>query len=159
MNSNDDSKAELLARNGLLNRRSQSIEDELFERYVFFDSRDLLQVKYEMVRRVQQDGWTVTRAAKAYGFSRPAFYEVQNELEQGGLPALMPKRRGPKAPHKLSLEIIKFMEQIRTTDKSVKSSDLANLVADRFSIVVHPRSIERALAREKKRPDERKHSE
>ncbi|MBT4287469.1 MAG: hypothetical protein HOD92_09020 [Deltaproteobacteria bacterium] len=76
MSGSEDTKTELLAKYGLLNPRSEAVRDELFERYEFFDARDLLQAKYEMVRRVQKDGWTVTQAAKTYGFSRPAYYEV-----------------------------------------------------------------------------------
>jgi len=151
MNSNDDQKAESLANCGLLNPRSQTVKDELFERFEFFDARDLLQAKYEMVRRVQKDGWTVTQAAKTYGFSRPGFYEVQQELKKSGLPGLIPKRRGPKSPHKLSDEVMMFIEKALNKDKNLKVPTLATMIADRFNFTVHPRSVERALAKEKKK--------
>ncbi|MBT4288628.1 MAG: helix-turn-helix domain-containing protein, partial [Deltaproteobacteria bacterium] len=48
MNSKDDTKAESLAKCGLLNPRSQIVKDDLFEQYEFFDARDLIQAKYEM---------------------------------------------------------------------------------------------------------------
>jgi len=151
MSSNDDPKAESLAKYGLLNPRSQSVKDELFEQFEFFDARDLLQAKYEMVRRVENDGWTVTQAAKTYGFSRPAFYEVQRELKKNGLPGLIPKRRGPKSPHKLSDEVMLFIDSALTKDKSLKAPTLATMIADHFSLAIHPRSIEKALAKEKKK--------
>lgn len=153
MSSNDDPKAESLAKCGLLNPRSQSVKDELFEQFEFFDARDLLQTKYEMVRRVENDGWTVTQAAKTYGFSRPAFYEVQQELKKNGLPGLIPKRRGPKSPHKLSDEVMSFIDNALSKDKSLKAPTLATMIADHFILTIHPRSIEKALAKgKKKRP-------
>ena len=151
MNSHDDTKAESLAKCGLLNSRSQTVKDELFEQYEFVDARDLIQAKYEMGRRVQIDGWTVTQAAQTYGFSRPAFYEVQQELKKSGLPGLIPKRRGPKSPHKLSDEVMRFIEQALAKDKNLKAPALAAMIADHFQLTVHPRSVERALAKEKKK--------
>jgi transposase len=151
MSGSEDTKTELLAKYGLLNPRSAAVRDELFERYEFFDARDLLQAKYEMVRRVQKDGWTVTQAAKTYGFSRPAYYEVQQELKKSGLPGLIPKRRGPKSPHKLSDEVMNFIEQALGKDQNLKASVLATMIADHFHLTVHPRSVERALAKEKKK--------
>lgn len=151
MPNDKDIKAESLAKCGLLNPRSQAVKDELFERYEFFDARDLLQAKYEMVRRVQKDGWTITQAAQTYGFSRPVFYEVQQELKNNGLPGLIPKRRGPKSPHKLSDEVMIFIEQALEKDKSLKAPALADMIAEHFYLSVHPRSVERALAKEKKK--------
>ena len=63
----------------------------------FLDARDLVQVKYEMVRRARVDGEPVSRAAEAFGFSRPSFYAAQAALDQGGLAALVPARPGPGA--------------------------------------------------------------
>jgi hypothetical protein len=63
----------------------------------FFDARDLVQVKYEMLRRVRQEGRRVTKSAAAFGFSRPSFYEAQASFEIGGLPGLLPQRPGPNA--------------------------------------------------------------
>jgi predicted DNA-binding protein (UPF0251 family) len=49
----------------------------LFESNDFFDTRDLLQAKYEMLRRVDIDGWSFTQAAQALGVSRPVFYPAR----------------------------------------------------------------------------------
>ena len=55
----------------------------------FFDPEDLVQVKYEMLRRVREDGQAVTQASAAFGFSRPSFYEAQVAFERAGLPGLV----------------------------------------------------------------------
>jgi transposase len=100
-----------------------------------------------MVRRARVDGDTVTGAAAAFGLSRPSFYEAQAALEAGGLPALVPARPGPRRAHKLTPEIVAFAEQLLAADASLRSTDLAEAIAERFEVVVHPRSVERALAR------------
>ena len=65
-----DVKLEALGQNGTLNARPEDITDDLFSGSAFFDPRDLLQIKYEMLRRVRQDGVPVSKAAKMFGFSR-----------------------------------------------------------------------------------------
>lgn len=64
-----DAKRNTLAAHGTLNPRPQNVTDELFQSGEFFDPRDLVQVKYEMLRRVRVDGHSVTQAAAAFGFS------------------------------------------------------------------------------------------
>src|SRR6516162_6384173 len=96
-----DRKHLALRQQGALNPHPEQVTDELFFTNEFFDTRDLLQVKYEMLRRVQNDGQPISRAATAFGFSRPSFYQAQAAFRQGGLPALLPHKRGPKEAHKL----------------------------------------------------------
>src|ERR1700677_128311 len=96
-----DPKAEALRESGTFNSRSEKVQDELFKSHDFFDVRDIIQVKYEMLRRVREDAWSISRAAAAYGFSRPSFYQAQAEFEHAGLVGLLPERRGPREAHKL----------------------------------------------------------
>src|SRR5215469_14688512 len=100
--SKPDRKQLALRQQGALNPRPEQVTDQLFLTNEFFDPRDLVQVKYEMLRRVQSDGQPVSRAAAALGFSRPSFYQAQATFQQGGLPALVPHKRGPKQAHKLT---------------------------------------------------------
>ena len=62
----------------------------------FFDPRDRVQVKYEMVRRHQVDGRPVTEIAARFGVSRQTFYQTASAFEAHGIPGLVPKRPGPK---------------------------------------------------------------
>jgi transposase len=103
-----------------------------------------VQVKYEMVRSTQVDGRSVTEAAAAFGFSRPSFYQAQAALQEGGLGALVPLRRGPRKAHKLTTEILDFLRQ---NTPSLRAVELARLVEERFDVTLHPRTIERALKR------------
>jgi hypothetical protein len=91
-----DSKLELLREQGTLNPRPREVTDPLFAKDSFFDPRDLVQVKYEMLRRVQSEGHLITGAATAFGFSRPSFYQAPSAFQEGGLTDLVPHKRGPK---------------------------------------------------------------
>lgn len=113
----------------------------------FFDAHDLVQVKYEMLRRVHVEGHSVTRAAAACGFSRPSFYAAQAAWQHSGLPGLLPVRPGPRGAHKLTAEVLAFLHEVLAQDPTLRAAHLAVLVQARFGLVVHPRSIERALGR------------
>jgi len=148
-----DPKPDALRLHGSLNAHPERVRDPLFATTDFFDARDLVQVKYEMVRRVRVDGHPVSRSAAAFGVSRPTLYQAQAALTRGGLAALVPRKPGPRRAHKLSSEVVDFLHEARAADPSVRPSELARQVRARFGRTVHPRSVERALARrEKKRP-------
>jgi transposase len=117
----------------------------------FFDARDIVQVKYEMLRRVHQEGQSVSRVAPAFGFSRPTFYQAQALFVLHGLPGLLPQRPGPKRAHKLDEPVIAFLQQALADDPSIRADTLAQLLRDQVGLSVHPRSIERALARDAKK--------
>lgn len=149
--SNDDAKRDALKQSSGLNPRPQDVQDELFRTNEFFDPRDLVQVKYEMLRRAQVEGLPIAQAAERFGFSRPAYYHALEALQTQGLPGLIRKRPGPKRAHKLSEEIVDYLEQLRAQDAELSVSGLVQKVRHKFRIVVHRRSIERALERRRKK--------
>lgn len=146
-----DPKVQALRERGCLNPEAIRVTDDLFHSNVFFDARDLVQVKYEMLRRVRIDGQPITQSAAAFGLSRPSFYLAQKSLDRGGLSALVPRKPGPRAPHKLSDEVMDFLDQALSKDESLQAVDLARRVHERFGRTVHPRSVQRALARREKK--------
>ena len=148
---NSGSKIKKLKDQGVLNPKAEKVKDELFEKNEFFDPQDLLQVKYEMLRRVQKDGWTVLKASQKFGFSRPSFYKAQNDFSTKGLPGLIPRQKGPKKAHKLSGDVMEYVDQAIAKDNTLKAAEIVSLLEKRFSLKVHSRSIERALARRKKK--------
>ena len=148
-----DPKIETLRLQGCLNPHPENVTDPVFHGSDFFEARDLVQVKYEMLRRVRVQGEPITESASAFGFSRPSFYQAQSAFELDGRCGLLPKKRGPRHSHKLSTEVVEYLERLRSGDPSLRSAELAERVRERFGRTVHPRSVERALAREKrKRP-------
>jgi transposase len=143
----EDPKVAVLRAERSLNPRPEAVQDERFAGSEFFDARDLVQVKYEMVRRVRIDGEPVARSAATFGFSRPSFYEAAAALDTGGLPALVPARPGPRRAHKLTDEVVAFARKRLAEDPALRAGDLVGEIQERFGVKVHRRSVERALAR------------
>ena len=146
-----DPKRQALRAQGVLHRHAEAVTDALFHQYDFFDSRDLMQVKYEMLRRVEAEGHSVTAAAAAFGLSRPSFYEARAAWQREGLAGLLPKKRGPRRGHKLTPEVVSFLERRRAEDARVSTVSLVREVEQRFGVRVHPRSVERALRRQQEK--------
>jgi transposase len=143
----EDSKREALAASRTLNPRQEKVADPAFALGGFFDPDDLVQVKYEMVRRVVADGMPPGRAATAFGLSRQSFYTARQALADGGLAGLLPSKPGPKGGHKLTDEVLGHLEDLLRADPSRPSAELAAEVEARFGVRVHPRSVRRALRR------------
>lgn len=148
-----DPKLESLRQHGTLNPRPQSVTDPLFQDQGqdFFDARDLVQVKYEMLRRVRVDGAPIQATATAFGFSRMALYQIRQRFQAEGLAGLLPQPRGPQQGHKLTDEVVAFLWQVREAEPGLGPSALQQRLVERFGIRVHPRSIQRALARPRKK--------
>lgn len=145
-----------LQQRGSLNRRPEKVQDPLFTGNDFFDPEDLVQVKYEMLRRVRVEGESVSRAAARFGFSRPSFYATRERFHQEGLEGLIPRRSGPHEGSKLSEEVVDFLEKaIASEAPPPRPSELVDRVQQRFEIFVHRRSIERALDRRRKKNSRR----
>ena len=146
-----DPKTVALQKKGAFNRKANQITDPLFHEDEFFDPKDLVQAKYEMLRRVRKDGKSVTAAAEAFGMSRFSFYEAQSVIDRDGLPGLVPKKPGPRGGHKVTSEVQAYIEEVSSKEPSLDVRDLPAKVKERFGVMVHPRTIERALNRAKKK--------
>jgi len=148
-----DDKTESLKKYGAFNPHPQKVVEETFSDSAieFFDPRDLVQVKYEMLRVVEKEGRSVKHASEAFGFSRPAFYQAQSQFKQEGVTGLVKKRPGPKLAHKLTNDILVFIEEKIEEGKPLRARKLVPLIRKKFGKDIHPRSIERAVARRKKK--------
>ena len=149
----NDDKAESLKKYGALNPHPKKVADKMFSDSAleFFDPRDLVQVKYEMLRAVDREGRSVKQASETFGFSRPAFYQAQSQFKQRGVTGLAKKRPGPKSAHKLTDDIRAFIEEKVKDGKPLRARKLAPLIMEKFGKDVHPRNIERAVTRRKKK--------
>ena len=133
-----------LQKTGTLNPRSEQVRHALFQASDFFDPQDLVQLKYETLRALQHDDYSIARAAAEFGLSRPTIYQAQAQLQQHGLEGLLPRKRGPKSPHKLTPAVSEFIGQCRTQEPELSPRELAARVRRRFRIKLHPRTIEKA---------------
>jgi hypothetical protein len=146
-----DAKRRLLRQQGVLHPHPEAVTAALFHNSSFFDPDDLVQVKYEMLRRVEAEQIPVNRAAHEAGLSRPCFYQAQAALERDGLTGLIPQKPGPHGAHKLTTAVLDFLHRQRTTQPALKDTELARLVQQQLGVTVHPRTIQRALSRRQKK--------
>jgi transposase len=146
----EDPKVTALREARCLHPHPDQVSDAAFLSEEFFDARDAVQVKYEMVRRVQVDGESVTAAAGAFGYSRPSYYQAANALAAAGLDALVAAKPGPRGAHKLTDQILVWVEERLAADPALKAAGLVEPIAEEFGVRAHPRSIERALARHRR---------
>jgi transposase len=144
------SKASALAEDGTLNPAPQKVNDPKFREESFFDPRDIVQVKYEMLRRVSIDKMSVTQVSDEYGVTRPTFYQAKADFEGAGIAGLVPRKRGPRGPHKIQSEVLAFLRAQVSPGEPIRARALTTLVRGEFGLDVHPRTIERALGVKKK---------
>lgn len=146
-----DFKLVTLQEQASLNPRPQAVTDPLFLHSDFFDPRDLVQVKYEMLRRVRVEGRSVRQACLDFGLSRPSFYQAKSAFTQEGLPGLAPRKRGPRQAHKLTGEVLAFLLKAKAEQPHLGALALAQLLEQKFGVQLHRRTIERGLARQRKK--------
>jgi transposase len=142
-------KVENLAQDGTLNPAAGKVRDPKFQEGGFFDPRDVVQVKYEMLRRVSVEKASVTDASDDFGVSRPTFYQAKSDFDDAGIAGLVPKKRGPRGPNKLHGDILAFIKERLAPGQPIRARDLATLIRDEFGLDVHPRTIERAVGGKK----------
>jgi transposase len=145
------SKADVLLQEGTLNPAPEKVLDPKFRENEFFDPRDAVQVKYEMLRRVSVENASVTNAAQEYGASRPTYYQARANLEAAAVAGLVPKKPGPRGPHKIQGAVLAFLKKRLVPGEPVRARALAALIRRELGVEVHPRTIERAV-RGKKTP-------
>ena len=145
------SKRQALQGSGTFNPRHARVRHRLFQGSEFFDPQDLLQLKYESLRALQQDDYSLAQAASEFGLSRPTLYQAQAHFQAQGLEGLLPAKRGPKGAHKLRPELVEQLRQWLAAEPALSARQLAQRVRQRFKLKVHPRTLEKALKPKAKR--------
>lgn len=151
MPTNPSGKRQSLQSTGTFNPRAGYVRHDLFQHSDFFDPEDLLQLKYETLRALEQDGYSIARAAGEFGLSRPTIYQAQSQFVAGGLEGLLPHKRGPKQAHKLTAEVRQYLQEQLEADPQLNGAELARRVRQRFQVALHRRTIEKALKTKAKR--------
>src|ERR1700679_1030167 len=137
-------KSRVLLEESTLNPVPEKVHDPKFRDSEFFDPHDIVQVKYEMLRRVSVENASVSAATEDYGVSRPTYYQTKASFDKGGVAGLVPQKRGPRGPHKLRGQALAFVQQQLVAGEPVRARELAKLVRQKFGLNIHPRTIERA---------------
>jgi transposase len=142
-----DKKEEFLEAAGALNPKAQQVKDQKFSLpHGFFDPRDKIQVKYEMLRAHEVDGESVSEAAPCFGYTRESFYTSKERFETEGIPGLVDRKRGRKGPDKLTEEILEFLRRSKRRDPRLSGARLCEMVTERYGVELHKRTVEKAVA-------------
>jgi transposase len=145
MTVSQESRRRFLEAAGMAHARPESVTAALFaSREPFFFALDKQQVKYEMLRAHIVDGLGVSAAADAHGYSRAGFYLIHSAFTDRGMASLVDERPGRRGPLKISDDIAEFIDR---SDPSLSGAVLAELIADRFGVRLHRRTIERVRPR------------
>src|SRR5437667_291410 len=132
-----DEKLKALRQSHALHPHPDQVRDPLFTSgSPFFDPHDLVQVKYELLRRVRVDGDSVSHATSLFALSRPTFYAALAAWERSGLLGLLPEPTGPRQAHKLTDE---GRVLLRPRASTLSSTQLAKWFGDERQVRVHPR--------------------
>lgn len=149
------SKRNRLRRTGTLNPRPERVLSERFRNSPFYDPDDLLQVRYEAVREAQQGRSTRAETARSHGFSRHTLHRLERLVRDQGLAGLIPRKRGPRGPHKITAEILRFVDRQRAERGPLGSTVLVREIQQRFGVAIHRVSLDQALRRRKKKSPHR----
>lgn len=138
-------KTEALIEGGTFNPAPDKVRDPKFHGSEFFDPHDVVQVRYEMLRRVSIDKMSVAEASEEYGVSRPTYYQAKANFDAAGIVGLVPAKPGPRGPHKINEDVLAFLRARLIPGEPVRARELAKVVRRELDIELHPRTIERAL--------------
>ena len=143
----EDPKVAALRESRCLNPHPGQVTDEAFLAEEFFDARDAVQVKYEMVRA---SAWTARRSPPQRQRSGTPGRRTTRQPPRWpppGWTAWCRPSPGPRGGHKLTGQILSWAEQQLAGDPALRRPAWPGRSPTAFGVRVHPRSIERALAR------------
>jgi len=151
MPNKEKTKIWYLKKGSTFNSKASEVKDELFLKNDFFDPQDLVQVKYEMLRKVEKEDFKVKEAVHLFGMSRQYYYKIKPAFDRQGMAGLLPDKRGPKHPFKLNDDIVGFINEMIKEEPSATNQRIAEKLEARFKVVVNPRTIQRMRKGQKKR--------
>lgn len=143
--STSDLKHAALLGAGTLHPRPDQVSHPLFHQNPFFDPNDLLQVKYEALRAWEQGEHPLSSLARDFALSRPTLYSARAALCEHGLAGLLPNKRGPKRAHKLTDDVLDYLEALLNDDPTLEAPDLLRSLREDLGVALHLRTLEKAL--------------
>ena len=140
------SKLTRLREAGLLHPHPDRIRDSLFlDQADFFDSHDLLQVRYELLRAHLINGDKIAGLCRRFGVSRQTFYNLLAKFLERGSSGLLPGQPGPKGPSKLSREVARFASKELAGGEGISGALLASRINAQLGVSLHKRTVEKLL--------------
>jgi transposase len=135
-----------LEQEGTLHPRRGQVRAALFGAHpAFFDARDELQVKYEMLRAHFVEQQLVATVCAAFGYSRQTFYVLRDRFAQRGIAGLRDGRPGPLGPMKCTPEVVAFLRAERAKDPHLPTTTLMARLTRERGVHLHRRTVERLV--------------
>ena len=132
-----------LQRARCLHPAPEKVHDERFqEEGGFFDPKDIVQVKYELLRLCQLEGSDVASACVRFGFSRTTYYKVYEAFVYGGIPALMGRPKGRPKPIKLNEIVLGYLIAEKAKNPKLAASQMVAYVLSRYKVQLSERMIQ-----------------
>ena len=143
-------KHEVLQKNGTYNKNFTKVKEQRFINDDFYDPRDLVQVKYEMLRAARETERSIDDIVGNYGFSRSGFYKIKSSFEKEGVSAFVPNKTGPQNARKLTKEHQQFIDSYLMDNPGTSSDSMAVILKVERGLEVSKRTIERYRRRQGK---------
>jgi len=120
------------------------VKDPLFLEHVnFFDPCDNFQIRYEMLRSHLIESDSVVGVCRRFGLSRQSFYTLEEKFKQEGNAGLLPKKPGPQAPSKLTVEVLEFVLHSLQAEEKIAMVEIKSQIQQKFGISLHRRTVEK----------------
>ena len=129
--------------------RNDKVTEPRFLDSDLFDPKDLLQVRYEMVRSIKEGVITLDEVPSKYGVSAMTAKRCVSSLEKGGIIALVPERKGPKGPSSLDDESLRFIDSYIAEHPKASGRKVHDALEAEKHVGVSKRTVERYLSSKK----------
>jgi transposase len=128
-----------------------------WEHPTFFDVRDELQVKYEMLRSHFVDQQPVATACATFGYSRQTFYVLRQRFARRGIAGLRDGRPGPVGPRKCTPQVVAFLQAQRAADATLPVTALMERLARERGVRLHRRTVEQLVGPSMRKKNSARH--
>lgn len=142
-------KQEILIANGTFNKNYTKVRASYFVNDDFFDPRDIVQVKYEMLRMAQTSSKSIHEVADEFGFSRAGFYKTKSSFDSMGISALVPDKSGPRKARKLTEEHQLFIDEYLDKNPTASSESISRILHEERGLKISKRTVERYRSHKK----------
>ena len=130
---------------GILNPNPERVLCSEFQSLDFFDSLDLPQVRYEMLRLARVGNVPVSEACRQFGFSRDYFYRLERTFMERGYVSLLGSRKGRRPVIALNREIVNYVAQRKIEEPGLSGEKLRKEILRIYKVECSRRTVERIV--------------
>lgn len=135
--------ADFLQRAHCIHPAPEKVHDKRFqEEDSFFDPKDIVQVKYELLRSCIVEASDVASTCVRFGFSRTTYYKVYEAFLHGGIPYLMGRPRGRPQPIKVNELVLGYLIAEKAMNPKLSASKMVTGVMNRYNVQISVRMIQ-----------------